>query len=149
MLRNRGLGFGTQLIKRALIHHFGLDSSSVDYQGLFHHRPQFDAFIDFLQNPTSSYPVVPGQFCSCALCSPLSSLEEASSILSSFPCAIEWKYQPAVERIMQQYAQSVSLPQEFILDGELVVVNRTTQKVKAFHDVSVLLGKNEKKLQEP
>ena len=54
MLRNRGLGFGTQLIKRALIHHFGLDSSSVDYQGLFHHRPQFDAFIDFLQNPTSS-----------------------------------------------------------------------------------------------
>ena len=92
MLRNRGLGFGTQLIKRALIHHFGLDSSSVDYQGLFHHRPQFDAFIDFLQNPTSSYPVVPGQFCSCALCSPLSSLEEASSILSSFPCAIEWKY---------------------------------------------------------
>ena len=72
MLRNRGLGFGTQLIKRALIHHFGLDSSSVDYQGLFHHRPQFDAFIDFLQNPTSSYPVVPGQFCSCALCSPLS-----------------------------------------------------------------------------
>ena len=78
MLRNRGLGFGTQLIKRALIHHFGLDSSSVDYQGLFHHRPQFDAFIDFLQNPTSSYPVVPGQFCSCALCSP--------------PCAIEWKY---------------------------------------------------------
>ena len=92
MLRNRGLGFGTQLIKRALIHHFGLDSSSVDYQALFHHRPQFDSFIDFLQNPTSSYPVIPGQFCSCALCSPLSSLEEASSVLSSSQCVIEWKY---------------------------------------------------------
>lgn len=49
---------------------------------------------------------------------------------------------------MQQYSRCVSLPQEFILDGELVVVNRITQKVKTFHDVSILLGKNEKQLSE-
>lgn len=103
MLRNRGFGFGTQLIKRALIRHFGLESSPVDYQEAFHHRPQFDAFIDFLQNPNTSYPVVPGQFCSCALCSPLSSLQEASSVLSSFPCAIEWKYDGVRVQIHQHH----------------------------------------------
>lgn len=109
MLRNRGLGFGTQLIKRALIHHFGLDSSSVDYQGLFHHRPQFDAFIDFLQNPTSSYPVVPGQFCSCALCSPLSSLEEASSILSPFLVRLNGSMMVSVFRFIAITIASPSL----------------------------------------
>jgi len=40
----------------------------------------------------------------------------------------------------------VFLPKEFVLDGELVVVNKETKQVKTFHDVSTLLGKSEKEL---
>lgn len=38
------------------------------------------------------------------------------------------------------------LPDRFVLDGELVVVDRATRRVKPFHNVSVLLGKSEKTL---
>ena len=54
--------------------------------------------------------------------------------------------QPIVSRIFASYATTTPLPDRFVLDGELVVVDRATRRVKPFHNVSVLLGKSEKTL---
>ena len=54
--------------------------------------------------------------------------------------------QPIVSRIFASYATTSPLPDRFVLDGELIVVDRETRRVKPFHSVSVLLGKSEKPL---
>lgn len=92
MLRNRGFGFGEKLLLKALVHHFTDDEHLASYQSLYHHRPQLPSFIDYLRHPSSDYPIVPGVFCSCALCTPVGSLREASELVTHDRYMAEWKY---------------------------------------------------------
>lgn len=92
MLRNRGFGFGEKLLLKALVHHFADDAHLASYQSLYHHRPQLPSFIDYLRHPSSDYPIVPGTFCSCALCMPVGSLREASELVAQDSYMAEWKY---------------------------------------------------------
>lgn len=103
ILRNRGIGYGEKLLTKALIQHFcNQESTNATFQTLYHHRPHLRSFIDFLQSQTSVnigdvsastlYPVLPGVFCDCALCSPLSSLHEAEQVVSVGDYVAEWKY---------------------------------------------------------
>lgn len=112
MLRNRGIGYGEKLLTKALIQHFcnPVDDSAAlssqkppcDYQLLYHHHPHLRSFIDFLQASSSNtdqskschslYPVIPGVFCDCALCSPLASLHEAEQVVATGNYLAEWKY---------------------------------------------------------
>lgn len=92
MLRNRGFGFGEKLLLKALVHHFTDNEHLASYQSLYHHRPQLPSFIDYLRHPSSDYPIVPGVFCNCALCTPVGSLREASELVTHDRYMAEWKY---------------------------------------------------------
>ena len=54
------------------------------------------------------------------------------------------------QRLQQSQEVVNQLPSRFIVDGEFVVVQEDPHalRVKPFHDVSVLLGKKEKKLEK-
>lgn len=109
------------MVCNALIRYYIAPSRDGDgildaYQQAFYNNPRLSPFIDFLSsqasqtsqtNQTSAtnqpsitpqkepyllYPVLPGSFCSCALCSPLASLSAAVALTQQTPYLAESKF---------------------------------------------------------
>ena len=104
LLRNGSLGFGDKMICKALSNYYLRSATSLvsTAQKVYHYNPQLAPFISFLaslsplsltdQSLLSSYPISLGTFCSVALCSPISSFDDARSLIASEPYYAEPKY---------------------------------------------------------
>ena len=92
------------------------------------------SFIDFLQLQSSQncsdlststlYPVLPGVFCDCSLCSPLSSLHEAEQVVSLGGYIAEWKYDGVriqIHRISDGTIRLFGRSGEVILSGKIII----------------------------
>ena len=135
ILRNRGIGYGEKLLTKALAQHFCDQESTITiFQSLYHHRPHLRSFIDFLQSQSSRncsdasistlYPVLPGMFCDCALCSPLSSLHEAEQVVSLGGYLAEWKYDGVriqIHRTSDGIIRLFGRSGEVLLNGKMII----------------------------
>lgn len=107
ILRNRCFGFGEKVLCKSLIQFYlqgccrDKESTLAACQEAFNNNPRFAPFIDFLasnastltpQNVKSLYPVRVGQFCNCALCSPLTSIDAAIALSQQHPTIAEHKF---------------------------------------------------------
>lgn len=100
ILRNRGIGFGDKLICKSLLQSFVPPAYQDACQEVFSNNPHYHDYIDFLSTITnqtrlqdipSLYPLVEGQFVSCQLCSPLTSVSDGSELLAKQSYLIENK----------------------------------------------------------